>query len=285
MDPDPTLNFEQGEVIYENRKVTEWVRFWKTLTAGTLISYPIFYTVEIYGADGAPSLSWMSQNWNFWQIPQQFQDGSGWGMEGYRYCDDHEYMNVQYGMKRSVVRPGNTFYMLSVLAFLQHINFDYVSKMVYNKEKDLVFVYRPDGFWSEHEHVYEMHHLEQMVPSPVTAVKDLTMQRKDGILTVYDMSTRDYLKFYGEDKYWNPDLKEDFLNQTRSMWRGNADKYDGRIFNIAHRANEEVTLTQLKVDRELQEAIRKHGEVQPPKEYEDQFFERINQKKRDIYAA
>lgn len=99
------------------------------------------------------------------------------------------------------------------------------------------------------------------MPSPVTAIKDMTMQRNDGILTVYDMSTRDYLKFYGEDKYWNQEVKEDFLNQTRSMMRGNADKYDGRIFNIAHRANEEVTLTQMKVDRELQEAIRKHGEV------------------------
>jgi hypothetical protein len=66
MDPDPTLNFEQGEVIYENRKVTEWVRFWKVLTAATLGSWPAFYTFEIYAGDGAPSLGWMAQNWNFW---------------------------------------------------------------------------------------------------------------------------------------------------------------------------------------------------------------------------
>ena len=65
------------------------------------------------------------------------------------------------------------------------------------------------------------------------------------------MSTRDYLKFYGEDKYWNMDIKEDFLSQTRSLWKGNSSKYDGRIFNISARANEEITLTQLKVDREL----------------------------------
>lgn len=59
--------------------------------------------------------------------------------------------------------------MVSVLAFLQHINLDYVSKIVYNKDKDLVFVYKPSGFWNEHEYVHEMHHLEQMVPSPVTS--------------------------------------------------------------------------------------------------------------------
>lgn len=117
--------------------------------------------------------------------------------------------------------------MVSVFALLQHMNFDYVSKMVYNKDKDLVFVYRPDGFWNEHEYVYEVHHLEQMVPAPVTAYKNLTMQREDGILNVYDMSQKDYLKFYNEDKYWNLEQKEDFLNQTRTMWRGLSSKYDG----------------------------------------------------------
>ena len=124
-----------------------------------------------------------------------------------------------------------------------------------------------------------------MVPSPVTAVQNRTMNRNDGILTVYDMSKRHYLKFYGEDKYWNMDIKEEFLGQTRSMWLGNADKYDGRIFNIAHRANEEVTLTQLKVDRELQDAIAKHGTVSPVKPFEEEFFDKINNKKRDIYSV
>jgi hypothetical protein len=95
---------------------------------------------------------------------------------------------------------------------MQHLNFDYVSKMVYNKDKDLVFVYRPDGLWNDTEHVYEVHHLEQMVPAPVTAYKDLTMNREDGLLSVHCMSTKDYLKFYNEDKYWNMDVKEDFIN-------------------------------------------------------------------------
>lgn len=156
--------------------------------------------------------------------------------------------------------------------------------MVYNKDKDLVFVYRPDGLWNEHEYVYEVHHLEQMPPSPVTSIKNLTMNRKDGILTIYDMSTRDYLKFYGEDKYWNLEQKEDFLSQTRSLWKGNADQYAGRIFNVTHRATEEQTLTMLKVDRELEEAVAKHGQAVPAKEYEQIFFDRIKDKKKDIYS-
>jgi hypothetical protein len=40
----------------------------------------------------------------------------------------------------------------------------------------------------------------------------------------------------------------------------------------------------MKVNRELQEAIKKHGEAVPPKLFEEEFFEKINNKKRDIYS-
>jgi len=50
-------------------------------------------------------------------------------------------MNMQYGGKRAFARPIHAAYMCQVLILLQHMNFDYVSKMVYNKDKDLVFVY------------------------------------------------------------------------------------------------------------------------------------------------
>ena len=193
------------------------------MTAIVFGASPGFYVFEIYAADGAPSLSWMADNWNWWQIPQQFQDGGGWNLESYRYCDDHDYMNVQYSAKRGIVRPVHTFYMCSVLVLLQHMNMDYVSKMVYNKDKDLVFIYKPDGFWNEREYVYEMHHLEQMVPYAVTAIKNMSMQREDGIVTVYDMNTRDNLKFYQEDKYWNLDIKDEFMANTRTLWQGNFD--------------------------------------------------------------
>ena len=62
-----------------------------------------------------------------------------------------------------------------------------------------------------------MHHLEQMVPYAVTSIKNLSMQRDDGILTVYDMNTRDNLKFYAEDKYWNLDVKDEFMANPASV--------------------------------------------------------------------
>jgi len=72
MDPDPTLSFSQGETIYENRRVVEWVRFWKASAACTFGFFPGFYVFEMYAGDGAPSLDWMSENWNWWKIPKQF---------------------------------------------------------------------------------------------------------------------------------------------------------------------------------------------------------------------
>ena len=149
-------------------------------------------------------------------------------------------MNFQYSGKRAIARPIHAAYMAQVLVLLQFMNFDYVSKMVYNKEKDLVFVYKPDGFWYEREYVYEMHHLEQMVPYAVTAIKDLSMQRDDGIITVYDMNTKDNLKFYGDAKYWNLDVRDEFMANTRGLWKGNFDdKHNGSIFHLNRSADVE----------------------------------------------
>jgi hypothetical protein len=62
-----------------------------------------------------------------------------------------------------------------------------------------------------------MHHLEQMVPAAVTAMKNMSAMDHDGILTVHDMGEKDYLKFYKEDKYWNLELKDEFTQETRGL--------------------------------------------------------------------
>lgn len=72
MEPDAALNFKQGEVIYENARVGEWCKFWKASAAVVFGMSPGFYLFEIYHADGAPSLQWMAENWNWFDIPRQF---------------------------------------------------------------------------------------------------------------------------------------------------------------------------------------------------------------------
>lgn len=97
-------------------------------------------------------------------------------------------MNIQYGAKRSIVRPSHTMYVATLMTMVWGMDLDYVTKMRYNKDKDLVFVTKPDRFWGESEHVYEMHHLEQMVPAPVTAIKDMASNDENGIMTVHCMA-------------------------------------------------------------------------------------------------
>lgn len=56
MEPDADLNFAEGEVIYENARVGEWIKFWKMSTFVLFGMTPGFYLFEIYQGDGAPSL-------------------------------------------------------------------------------------------------------------------------------------------------------------------------------------------------------------------------------------
>lgn len=78
-----------------------------------------------------------------------------------------------------------------------------------------------------------------MVPYAVSAFKDLSSQQHDGIMTVHDMDTKDYLKFYNEDKYWNLDLKKEFYKDTGHLWRELTHRYNGHIFNVGGGASVE----------------------------------------------
>jgi len=92
-----------------------------------------------------------------------------------------------------------------------------------------------------------------MVPAAVTAMKDMSAYDPNGILTVADMADKEYLKFYKDEKYWNLELKEEFLSETRGLWEGNhSDKYTGRIFTSqGSTVSKEFAMAYEKVDREL----------------------------------
>lgn len=53
-DPHPSLNFEEGEVIYENQQIPEWAKFW-TATGfstfaflGAFVPYSLFYKTHLF---------------------------------------------------------------------------------------------------------------------------------------------------------------------------------------------------------------------------------------------
>lgn len=60
----------------------------------------------------------------------------------------------------------------------------------------------------------------------VTAMKNMSSLEHNGILTVHDMANKDQLRFYNDDKYWNSELREEFLMETRGLWIDtHSDKY------------------------------------------------------------
>jgi len=85
IDPDPTLNFEKAETIYENKRIGEWVRMWRWIFGLTLPFWPAFFTFEIYQADGVPSLDWLSDMGSWHALPKQFQDSGDWNLYDVRY--------------------------------------------------------------------------------------------------------------------------------------------------------------------------------------------------------
>mmetsp|Transcript_4450 Transcript_4450/g.7593 ORF Transcript_4450/g.7593 Transcript_4450/m.7593 type:complete len:291 (-) Transcript_4450:75-947(-) len=284
MNPDPTLNFELGEVIYENTKVAEWVRFWKALTAIVCGASPAFYIFEIYAGDGVPSLQWVSENWFMYEIPRQFQDGSGWDTKGARYPDDHDYMSLQYGWKRTIGRSTHTFHIVALLTLMGYMDAGYVTKMTYNKEKDLVFIRRPNRlYFGDNETVHEVHHLEQMVPSAVTAIKNMSSLKKDGILVVYDMAQHDEIRFYQDEKYWNHELKEEFLGETRTLWEEMFDdKNSGRLFFGKGNIKGHLQFEYQKINEEMFDIAAEQGEIKLAGTHIADFYEKIEKTQREL---
>lgn len=125
-----------------------------------------------------------------------------------------------------------------------------------------------------------------MVPAAVSALKDHSMNDPNGIMTVQDMAEKEYLKLYKEDKYWNMELKEEFLGETRGFWEGNhSDKYRGRIFaSVGAEPSKDWAMAYDRIDREMNAAVEKHGPMTLATDHVDEFYEAIDKKKSDIVS-
>lgn len=199
-------------------------------------------------------------------------------------------MNIQYGVKRTIIRPSHTAYCMSLLAFVYTLDWDYATKMRYNVEKDLVFVQKPSGLWGTKEHVYEVHHLEQMVPATMTGVKHMGFLQKNGIMTVKDMAQDEVIRLYNDKKYWNPDLRKEFIRETTGLWKDTFKSTHGgrtgHIFNTEGHSEEHFMKTMQKVNEELVAAREKYGDVKKPTNtYPKQFYDRIDLEKSKIVGA
>ena len=118
-------------------------------------------------------------------------------------------------------------------------------------------------------------------------MKNIGQLDPNGVLTVHDMAEKDNLKFYNDKKYWNSDLREEFLSETRTLWdTTHADKYGGRIFSTpGAAANRDFALAMAQIDKEMDEAVRKHGKIESyNSSHVQDFYARIKQNRDNIVS-
>ena len=97
------------------------------------------------------------------------------------------------------------------------------------------------------------------------------------------MDKKDNLKLYGDEKYWNLDVRDEFMASTRGLWKGNFDnKYNGSIFQLNNYASIEESLNNYKTQSELKDAVKKLGEVVVPSSYEEQWEQRLVDERKKI---
>jgi hypothetical protein len=280
-EPDKDLCLEEGETIYENKYVYEWVLFWRImLLLSVLPLWVLLY--ESYNNNTTISPEYLSglglfvhpANSSWRGLPsRRYEKLLYWGEKmwpwqlGFRKCF------VYFSIIGSAV----------LCKRLILVGDEYVIKAVFNRERDLVFLWRPTGFLKKELHVYELHFLEQTVPRAVTSWNDLGNFKKDGIFDVYDMRLDQTLVFYNDKKYWNIDQREYFFKNTTTMWNGlrNKDVNRGIWFNRSTVLTDEEFATTKKINSEINEAIEKHGPIAVT-DYDYNYKYQIKKRVQDI---
>jgi hypothetical protein len=260
-EPNKDLCLEEGETIYENKYIFEWVLFWRLFVL--LLPLPVLLILfESYNNNTPPSPEYTSRfagvvppfNMTFRGLPRKLTETLNyWGASMWYW---------QHWIRKSLA------YVVLIAAGISlrkvtKIGSEYVTKAVYNRERDLVFIWRPTRFLGKEMHVYELHYLEQTVPRVVSSWKNLGSLQKDGILLVHDLRLDHELVFYNEKKYWNIDERDHFFKNTTTLWRGlkHKDFNMGLFIKRSDQMSEEELLHVKKVNQEVKSAIEKWGPV------------------------
>jgi hypothetical protein len=258
-EPNKDLCLEEGETIYENKNVFEWVLFWRLFALMTPL--PVFMILmESYNNNTPPSPEYTSRfagvvppyNSTMRGLPRKLADTLNyWGSNMWFW---------QHWIRKSLA------YLILIGAGLSmrkitKIGSEYVTKAVYNRERDLVFIWRPTRVFAKEMHVYELHYLEQTVPRVVSSWKNLGALQKDGIVLVHDLRLDHELLFYNEKKYWNIDEREHFYKNTTTFWKGlkHKDYNMGLFITRSNHSTEEELLNAKKINQEIRSAIEKFG--------------------------
>lgn len=203
-DPHPSLDFQEGEVVYENTRILEWAKFWSLsglsiyAFLGLFVPYNLIYKTHLFLPSASEGLYLTPHNFSVYFFDSlQVHIPVVAGVAGY----------LTYG----------------AFTLWHRILKDYVVKMQYSKDKELLFVTRISPYCSIEEEVYETAHLEMLPPSVKSGLAQFSIQDKDGLWELTCMNTQRFFVLYNENKYWNPALKQEFLQKTMGLWKDYAE--------------------------------------------------------------
>lgn len=198
-DPHPSLDFEEGEVVYENAKILEWAKFWN-LTGASIYTFAAFFVpYNLLYKTHMPLSSAYDNLFTPYYMQTMF------------FFDSWTFHAPLIGMFAG--------YVTYVGLALSHTFWkDYVVKLQYSKDKELLFVTRISPYCSLEEEVYEVHHLEILPPSVKAGVAHLSSQDDDGLWDINCLASHRNLVVSNEDKYWNTSLKKEFFDKVMNFW-------------------------------------------------------------------
>lgn len=197
--PHPSLNFEEGAVLYENTKLLEWAKFWNYSIIFGYVWAAIFVPYQLLFKTHMP-LEYAYDNL-FYQYYQRSM-----------FFWDNNALHVP-------IVSGTVLYATYItMSYINNVWKDYVVRAQFSKDRELLFVTRVSPYGSTDEEVYEMAHIEILPPSVKSAIGLLSSQDNDGLYDASCLNTQRSLLFYGDQKYWNPSERKNFFDRTMNLF-------------------------------------------------------------------
>lgn len=199
-EPDSSLNFAAGDVLYSKPSNKDWGKFWMT---------SLWVNIFYWGA----ALPFHQFFRSTTPVPSAIEDiGAGFHTQSWTMSEIDYYH----------IAP---LFYVSILGLLGlaanqaagNIVSAYPSSIQFNETKDLIFVKRVNQQGSEEEKVFEVDHLE-IVPPSIFSSLPLFDLSKNGFITLHDLNTRENFVLHNDPKYWNPEVREWFLKKVTKLW-------------------------------------------------------------------
>lgn len=197
-EPDAAIDFSPGEVVYYKPDNIEWGQFWLVNYMATVLMTAVIHPMHALVKTSSTFTSIIDE------MPMPF------------------YQHNINGMDYFMIMPPTAVAILMLFGgfgakILNKITRCYISKLQFNRSRDLVFVTSLDWLGRKNEKVYETEHLEILPPSTRTATSFIDNSEK-GMTALKCLNSDEIFLLHNNPKYWNKDERSDFLTGLKRLW-------------------------------------------------------------------